>query len=137
MEFLSNTTCEIVSNNSLNKSREWNENPTENFNLILLEGYILGFIGLIGIFGNLFTILIILSHKEMRASIYCLLLGLAISDTLVVVSSIFVYGLPAFTDYSPNLWPIYRKKYAAFFMVYMNPILYIGKLLIYTDLHVS
>jgi hypothetical protein len=128
MEFLNESTpATTACENFSGEVREWNEDPIGNTSLILLEGYILSFVALIGTFGNLFTILVILLQPEMRASIYCLLLGLALSDTLVVVSGIFVYGLPAYTDYYPELWSAYRKDYAAFLMVHMYPFLYIGK----------
>ncbi|XP_015929423.1 FMRFamide receptor-like [Parasteatoda tepidariorum] len=58
----------------------------------ITEGAILTFLGLLGIFGNVIS-LIILSRPEMRSSVNCGLQGLAFFDTIVLISSITMLGL--------------------------------------------
>lgn len=58
----------------------------------ITEGIILTFLGILGIFGNVIS-LIILSRPEMRSSVNCGLQGLAFFDTIVLISSVTMLGL--------------------------------------------
>ncbi|KAF0310784.1 FMRFamide receptor [Amphibalanus amphitrite] len=57
---------------------------------------------MLGIVCNTISIYI-LSRKQMRASINCCLIGLATFDILLLVCSIFVWGLPAISQYSGGM----------------------------------
>ena len=135
MEYIkTNTTCEEYYKhaNSSKTIREWNINPTENLSLIVIDGYMVLIISVLGSFGNLLTILIFVFSELRRSSLKCLLSGLAISDMLVTVSGIFVHALTSISDFYPTTWSYYRKSFAANLMVFFYPLLYIGKKLINT-----
>ncbi|XP_037073819.1 FMRFamide receptor-like [Pollicipes pollicipes] len=68
----------------------------------ILEGVVMNVVNLLGIVCNTVSIYI-LSRKQMRASINCCLIGLATFDILLLVCSIFVWGVPALSQYSPRL----------------------------------
>ncbi|XP_043206730.1 FMRFamide receptor-like [Amphibalanus amphitrite] len=68
----------------------------------ILEGVILNVVNMLGIVCNTISIYI-LSRKQMRASINCCLIGLATFDILLLVCSIFVWGLPAISQYSGGM----------------------------------
>lgn len=58
----------------------------------ITEGVILTTLGVLGIIGNVIS-LIILSRPEMRSSVNCGLQGLAFFDTIVLISSVTMMGL--------------------------------------------
>lgn len=77
---------------------------------------ILNTIVIIGTIGNVLSIFI-LSRPKMRSSINCLLIGLAICDTMLILSSMFVYGFASiypytgsFFYYHYNLYPKYVRR---------------------------
>lgn len=63
------------------------------FNFIAY-GVLLNIIGVFGIIGNIIS-MIILSRPQMRSSINYLLIGLARCDTVLIITSILLFGLPS------------------------------------------
>lgn len=78
----------------------------------------LNFVGVIGILGNIVT-MIILSRPQMRSSINYLLIGLARCDTVLIIASMLLYGLSSVYPYSG-----YMATY--YFYIYPNiaPVVY-------------
>jgi len=76
--------------------------------------------GLLGLLGNVMSI-IILSRPQMKSSVNCLLIGLASFDTILIFTSILMFGLPAVYTYT-DLYLV------AFFMLkvfpYITPVVY-------------
>ncbi|XP_015591017.1 FMRFamide receptor [Cephus cinctus] len=65
----------------------------------IVNGILLNLIGLFGLFGN-FISMIILSRPQMKSSINYLLIGLARCDTILIITSILCFGLPAIYYYT-------------------------------------
>ncbi|XP_031844318.1 FMRFamide Receptor [Nomia melanderi] len=78
------------------------ENLTGLFDFIIC-GVLINVIGLFGIFGNAIS-MIILSRPQMKSSINYLLIGLARCDTILIVISVLIYGLPAIYAYTGLLF---------------------------------
>ncbi|XP_076232948.1 FMRFamide Receptor [Calliopsis andreniformis] len=69
----------------------------------IIYGILVNLIGLFGIFGNTIS-MIILSRPQMKSSINYLLIGLARCDTVLIIISILIYGLPAIYTYTGLLF---------------------------------
>ncbi|KAG5680361.1 hypothetical protein PVAND_009870 [Polypedilum vanderplanki] len=67
-----------------------------------LNGIGMNTIGVIGIFGNVITI-IVLSRPRMRSSINHLLIGLACSDLLVLITGMLLFGFTTIYPYTGKL----------------------------------
>ncbi|KAG5679536.1 hypothetical protein PVAND_009096 [Polypedilum vanderplanki] len=63
------------------------------------NGVLLNVVGLLGIFGNILS-MIILSRPQMRSSINYLLIGLARCDTILIITSMLLFGIPAIFPYT-------------------------------------
>lgn len=72
------------------------------------NGVLLNAIGILGIFGNIIS-MIILSRPQMRSSINYLLIGLATCDTVLIVTSVLLFGIPAIYQYTGYLFVYYFK----------------------------
>ncbi|XP_066151033.1 FMRFamide receptor [Euwallacea fornicatus] len=81
-----------------------------NFFRFATNGVLLNIIGAFGIVGNLISV-IILSRPQLRSSINYLLIGLATVDTVLIVTSILLFGLPGIYPYSGALFNYYFKVY--------------------------
>ncbi|XP_030763747.1 FMRFamide receptor [Sitophilus oryzae] len=81
-----------------------------NFFRFVTNGIFLNFIGCFGILGNLIS-MIILSRPQMRCSINYLLIGLARIDTVLIITSVLLFGLPGIYPYSGSLFNYYFKVY--------------------------
>ncbi|CAH0559345.1 unnamed protein product [Brassicogethes aeneus] len=81
------------------------------FYRFVTNGILLNFLGCLGILGNIIS-MIILSRPQMRSSINYLLIGLALSDTLLIITSILLFGLPGIFPYSGFLFNYYYYVYA-------------------------
>jgi hypothetical protein len=66
------------------------------------NGVLLNAIGILGIFGNIIS-MIILSRPQMRSSINYLLIGLATCDTVLIITSVLLFGIPAIYQYTGYL----------------------------------
>ncbi|KOC65978.1 FMRFamide receptor [Habropoda laboriosa] len=69
----------------------------------VIYGVLVNLVGLFGIFGNAIS-MIILSRPQMKSSINYLLIGLARCDTVLIIISILIYGLPAIYAYTGLLF---------------------------------
>ncbi|XP_060526784.1 FMRFamide receptor [Cylas formicarius] len=81
-----------------------------NFFRFVTNGILLNVIGCFGILGNLIS-MIILSRPQMRSSINYLLIGLARIDTVLIITSILLFGLPGIYPYSKHLFLYYFRVY--------------------------
>ncbi|XP_046985417.1 FMRFamide receptor [Schistocerca americana] len=73
-------------------------------------GVLLNLIGIFGIVGNIIS-MIILSRPQMRSSINYLLIGLARCDTVLIVTSVLLFGLPAIYGYTGMLMAYFYYVY--------------------------
>ncbi|XP_059093766.1 FMRFamide receptor-like isoform X2 [Tigriopus californicus] len=64
----------------------------------IVHGLLILFIGFCGIIGNILCLLV-LCQRQMRNSINCLLIGLAVIDISLIVSAWLMFSLPAFQIY--------------------------------------
>jgi hypothetical protein len=85
--------------NNTNDSYYEQEDPDEVFFEFIAYGVLLNLIGVMGIIGNVIS-MIILSRPQMRSSINYLLIGLARCDTVLIVTSILLFGIPAIYQYT-------------------------------------
>jgi len=90
----------------------YDESNDEDKREILYEfvtnGVLLNAIGILGIFGNIIS-MIILSRPQMRSSINYLLIGLATCDTVLIITSVLLFGIPAIHNYTGYLFVYYFK----------------------------
>jgi 7 transmembrane receptor (rhodopsin family) len=115
---------------TVNNNTRWFENSTEYNNLTNLtqpgraecpdlgadiqlfefwsNGILLNFVGVLGILGNILS-MIILSRPQMRSSINYLLIGLARCDTILILTSILLFGVPAIYPYTGYLRFYYMR----------------------------
>lgn len=68
-----------------------------------LCGIILNIVGFIGILGNVLS-MVILSRPQMRSSINYLLIGLARCDTVLIITSILLFGFRSIYPYTGYLF---------------------------------
>lgn len=78
--------------------------PNEDlvFYEFITNGILLNLVGVLGILGNILS-MIILSRPQMRSSINYLLIGLARCDTALILTSILLFGVPAIFPYTGYL----------------------------------
>ncbi|CAG9861011.1 unnamed protein product [Phyllotreta striolata] len=69
----------------------------------VINGLLMNIIGVLGVLGNIIS-MIILSRPQMRSSINYLLIGLARVDTVLIITSILLFGLPGIYPYSGMLF---------------------------------
>jgi hypothetical protein len=74
----------------------------------ITNGVLLNVIGILGIFGNIIS-MIILSRPQMKSSINYLLIGLARCDTVLIITSVLLFGIPAIYKYTGYLFLYYFK----------------------------
>ncbi|XP_066586859.1 FMRFamide receptor [Prorops nasuta] len=73
---------------------ECHEKVKDNALLVFITcGILINLVGVFGIFGNCISI-VILSRPQMKSSINYLLIGLATSDTMLIIVAVLLYGLP-------------------------------------------
>lgn len=75
-----------------------------------IYGIALNFVGFIGILGNIVT-MIILSRPQMRSSINYLLIGLARCDTVLILTSMLLYGVTSWYPYTGYMGGYYFFVY--------------------------
>lgn len=85
------------------------ENESILFNFIAY-GILLNVIGTFGIFGNIIS-MIILSRPQMKSSINYLLIGLARCDTVLIITSILLFGMPSIYSATGYLFIYYYRVY--------------------------
>lgn len=107
------------------------EYPPEDQEAIFFEfitnGIMLNVVGVMGIFGNIIS-MIILSRPQMKSSINYLLIGLARCDTVLILTSVFLFGLPAIYQYTKTeLLFTYQFKIYPFLAPVIFPIALIAQ----------
>ncbi|CAG9575309.1 unnamed protein product [Danaus chrysippus] len=73
--------------------------PSDKLFRFVVHGVLLNAIGAGGLLGNGLSVLV-LSRPQMRSSINCLLVGLAACDTVLIFTSIMLFGLTAIYPYT-------------------------------------
>ncbi|EAA01756.2 AGAP001862-PA [Anopheles gambiae str. PEST] len=68
-----------------------------------ISGVVMNIVALIGILGNIFS-MVILSRPQMRSSINYLLIGLARCDTVLILTSVLIFGLCAIYPHTGYLY---------------------------------
>ena len=63
-----------------------------------IDGFLLSFLCVFGLIGNLLSVVVLL-HKEMRSSTSCLLIGLAVSDSVFLAVELYQVGIPNVKEY--------------------------------------
>lgn len=81
-------------NGSLECPAEWGVPAGERLARLVLHGVLLNALGAAGLCGNALAALV-LSRPQMRSSVTCLLVGLAAADSMVIVTSVLLFGLSA------------------------------------------
>jgi uncharacterized membrane protein YozB (DUF420 family) len=127
---------ETVSTNATNSSGTGSSGPTME-NLIdpdanpvfgfWINGVATIIVGVIGIFGNSASIRV-LSHKQMRSSVNFILIALASSDLVLIVTSILLFGLTTVFPYTGMLKDYYYIIQPQIAKI-VFPLAMIGKLL--------
>ncbi|XP_044757037.1 FMRFamide receptor [Coccinella septempunctata] len=112
-----------ISNDSENASPDFDsclkEEPVQLQLLrFIINGLLLNIIGVLGMFGNIIS-MIILSRPQMRSSINYLLIGLARIDTVLILTSMLLFGLPGLHPYSGAL-----STYYYFIYPHIVPVVY-------------
>lgn len=85
----------------------------DDYNLLfefVAYGVLLNIVGVFGILGNVIS-MIILSRPQMKSSINYLLIGLARCDTVLIITSIILFGLPVIYPTTNHLFVYYFKVY--------------------------
>jgi hypothetical protein len=72
------------------------------------NGFLLNFVGFFGLLGNILS-MIILSRPQMRSSINYLLIGLARCDTILILTSMLLFGIPAIYPHTGYLRFYYHR----------------------------
>lgn len=73
-------------------------------------GVLLNIVGVLGILGNVIS-MIILSRPQMRSSINYLLTGLARCDTMLIITSMLLFGIPSIYPYTGHFFGYYNYVY--------------------------
>ena len=94
------------------------------------EGILLNLVGVQGIFGNIIS-MIILSRPQMKSSINYLLIGLARCDTVLIMTSVLLFGIPAIYKYTGYLYVYYFKVR---FILFLQPKLLMQRVVHMTSL---
>lgn len=68
-----------------------------------MSGIVLNLVGIVGILGNVLS-MVILSRPQMRSSINYLLIGLARCDTILIITSMLLFGFRSIYPYSGYLF---------------------------------
>lgn len=85
-------------------------NPGMDCYRFITNGILLNSIGILGILGNIIS-MIILSRPQMKSSINYLLIGLARVDTVLIITSMLLFGLPGIYPYTGLLFTYFYVVY--------------------------
>ncbi|KAH8372429.1 hypothetical protein KR093_011586 [Drosophila rubida] len=89
---------------------EYNPHQEDNRIEFWVCGVILNIVCVLGLLGNVIS-MIILSRPQMRSSINYLLTGLARCDTMLIISSMLLFGIPSIYPYTGYLFGYYNYVY--------------------------
>lgn len=104
-------------NETIHKCWEYDNQGYEAFDFYM-SGIVLNCVGIVGLLGNILS-MIILSRPHMRSSINYLLIGLARSDTILIITSILLFGLRSIYPYTGRMF-----YYFYFIMPQIVPVLF-------------
>lgn len=76
--------------------------PGDRLFQFVVHGVLLNAIGAAGLLGNALSVLV-LTRPQMRSSVNCLLVGLAACDTVLILTSVLLFGLSAVYPYTGRL----------------------------------
>lgn len=76
--------------------------PGDQLFRFVVHGVLLNGIGAAGLLGNALSVLV-LSRPQMRSSVNCLLVGLAACDTVLILTSVLLFGLTAVFPYTGHM----------------------------------
>lgn len=76
--------------------------PADKLFRFVVHGVLLNLIGAGGLLGNALSI-VVLSRPQMRSSVNCLLVGLAACDTVLILTSVLLFGLTAVFPYTGRM----------------------------------
>ncbi|XP_059219521.1 FMRFamide receptor [Stomoxys calcitrans] len=95
-------------------------NPEEEETLVefWVCGICLNVVGILGIIGNVIS-MIILSRPQMRSSINYLLIGLACCDTVLIITSMLLFGIPSIYPYTGKFFLYYN-----YIFPYISPVVF-------------
>ncbi|XP_005181777.1 FMRFamide receptor [Musca domestica] len=95
-------------------------NPEDHETLVefWVCGVCLNIVGILGIIGNVIS-MIILSRPQMRSSINYLLIGLACCDTVLIITSMLLFGIPSIYPYTGNFFLYYN-----YIFPYISPVVF-------------
>lgn len=83
-----------------------------------MNGVLLNIVGILGLLGNILS-MVILSRPQMRSSINYLLIGLARCDTVLILTSMLLFGVSAIYPYTGFL-----RYYFHFILPEISPVVY-------------
>jgi hypothetical protein len=87
----------------------------------VVPGVLLNTIGLLGLVGNIIAV-VVLSRPQMKSSINVILIGLASADSILIVTSILMFGLPAVNGYNNSLFSYYRFHVFPYITPFVYPV---------------
>ena len=97
-------------NDTFKNETFYNDDESAVLYAFYTNGILLNIVAFFGILGNIIS-MIILSRPQMRSSINYLLIGLARCDTVLIITSILLFGLPAIDDKTGLLFTYVYKVY--------------------------
>ncbi|XP_018579105.2 FMRFamide receptor-like [Anoplophora glabripennis] len=100
----------VTTTASTDDSCIYDQSEAVNFYRFVTNGLLINIIGLLGLLGNIIS-MIILSRPQMRSSINYLLIGLARIDTVLIITSMLLFGLPGIYPYCKCLFTYYFIVY--------------------------
>lgn len=109
-ENINSTFSPVKFNASFCSDDAYNNTSNMNFFEFWINGVLINFVGIFGIFGNILS-MVILSRPQMRSSINYLLIGLARCDTVLIITSMLLFGIPAIYPYTGYLFYYYYNIY--------------------------
>ncbi|KAL4705383.1 hypothetical protein ACJJTC_000155 [Scirpophaga incertulas] len=81
---------------------DWGVEESDKAYRFVVNAVLLNGIGAAGLLGNALSVLV-LSRPQMRSSVNCLLVGLAACDTVLILTSVLLFGLTAVYPYTGRL----------------------------------
>lgn len=99
----SNISDDDIGNGTIKATCPEEFSPNENAFDFWLSGLVLNVVGVIGILGNILS-MVILSRPQMRSSINYLLIGLARCDTVLIITSMLLFGFRSIYPYTGYLF---------------------------------
>lgn len=97
---------------------EASDEAATHFFRFVTYGVLITFIGIMGVAGNVLSI-VVLSRPQMRSSINCCLIGLATFDILLLVTSVLMLGLDCLCEYTGSCLEYHQSVHP-----YITPFVY-------------